>query len=187
MRIISGKYGRRRFSVPSGIVARPTTDMARENLFNILRGLVDFDGAACLDLFAGTGAVSFELLSRGASHVTSVEKAAPQVRFISDVARQLGCRDDITVVRGDALRFVEAAPASYDIVFADPPYDLPGFGDIPSRILSGGLLRPGSLFVMEHSDKYDFGSLPHFIDHRAYGAVNFSFFSISSAADGPAE
>ena len=180
MRIISGKYGRRRFTVPGGIIARPTTDMARENLFNILRGIVDIEGANTLDLFAGTGAITFEMLSRGAAHSTAVEKAAPQTRFINDVARQLGCTDDITVVRGDALRFIEMASTSYDIVFADPPYNLSGFGDIPAKVLS-------SRFIIEHSDKYDFSDLPHFSDHRTYGAVNFSFFSIPADDDTPAE
>ncbi len=183
MRIISGKYGRRRFSVPGGIVARPTTDMARENLFNILRGITDIEGATTLDLFAGTGAITFEMLSRGAAHATAVEKAALQTRFINDVARQLGCQDDIIIIRGDAMRFIDTAPTAYDIVFADPPYNLPGFGDIPAKILAGRLLRPGSLFIIEHSDKYDFSELPHFCDHRTYGAVNFSFFSIPAAGD----
>ena len=183
MRIISGKYGRRRFTVPGGIVARPTTDMARENLFNILRGIADIEDADTLDLFAGTGAITFEMLSRGAAHATAVEKAAPQTRFINDVARQLGCTHDITIVRGDALRFIDTAPTSYDIIFADPPYNLPGFGDIPTRVLSSRLLHPGSLFIIEHSDKYDFSALPHFTDHRVYGAVNFSFFRIPAAGD----
>ena len=183
MRIISGKYGRRRFSVPGGIVARPTTDMARENLFNILRGITDIEGATTLDLFAGTGAITFEMLSRGAAHATAVEKAAPQTRFINDVARQLGCQDDITIIRGDAMRFIDTATTAYDIVFADPPYNLPGFGDIPAKVLAGRLLHPGSLFIIEHSDKYDFSELPHFCDHRTYGAGNFSFFSIPAAGD----
>lgn len=178
MRIIRGKYGRRRFDVPTNITARPTTDFARENIFNVIENLVDIEGAKCLDLFAGTGAVSFEFLSRGAASVTSVEKAMTQSRFIEKVARELG-EKNLRLLRTDALRYIrESAGGPFDIVFADPPYDLPGFGDIPGAVLSSGLLKEGSLFVMEHSKAYDFSNLPHFYQHRAYGSVNFSLFII---------
>lgn len=179
MRIIRGKYGRRRFNVPTNITARPTTDFARENIFNVIENLVDFEERQpeALDLFAGTGAVSFEFLSRGCRSVTSVEKAATQARFIAKVARELGA-DNHTLVRGDALRFIDSGAHPYDIVFADPPYDLPGFGEIPAKVLSSGLLRPGSLFIIEHSRAYDFSTLPHFMEHRAYGSVNVSIFRI---------
>lgn len=179
MRIIRGKYGRRRFSVPTNITARPTTDFARENIFNVLENLVDFEEETpdVLDLFAGTGAISFEFLSRGAGSVTSVEKAAVQSAFIRKVAKELGA-DNHTLVRGDALKFIETSRHGYDIVFADPPYDLPGFGDIPGKVLASGLLKPGSIFIIEHSKAYDFSGLPHFREHRAYGSVNFSIFRI---------
>ena len=120
MRIIRGKYGRRRFSVPTNITARPTTDFARENIFNVIENLTDIEGARCLDLFAGTGAVSFEFLSREAASVTAVEKSATQARFIEKVARELG-DDNLRLLRTDALRFIKDATAPYDIVFADPP------------------------------------------------------------------
>lgn len=177
MRIIRGKYGRRRFDVPTNITARPTTDFARENIFNVLENLVVFEDCNALDLFAGTGAISFEFLSRGCTSVTAVEKSNTQYSFIRKVAGILG-DPGMHVVRGDALRFIESATQSYDIVFADPPYDLPGFGDIPEKVLESKLLRPGSLFIIEHSKKYDFSNLPHFKEHRAYGSVNFSIFEI---------
>lgn len=178
MRIIRGKYGRRRFDVPTNITARPTTDFARENIFNVMENLVDFEeGPTALDLFAGTGAVTFEFLSRGCSAVTAVEKAATQYNFIRRVAQQLG-EEHLTLLRTDALRFIAAATQSYDIVFADPPYDLPGFGDIPGAILNSRLVSEGTLVVIEHSKNYDFSTLPHFIEHRAYGSVNFSIFRI---------
>ena len=179
MRIIRGKYGRRRFNVPTNITARPTTDFAKENIFNVLENLIDFDSEQpeALDLFAGTGAISFELLSRGCRAVTSVEKAATQAGFIAKVARELGA-DNHTLVRGDALRFIQTSAHAYDIVFADPPYNLPGFGEIPAKVLDSKLLRPGSLFIIEHSKAYDFSPLPHFLEHRAYGSVNFSIFRI---------
>ena len=178
MRIIRGIYGRRRFDVPTNITARPTTDFARENIFNVIENLVDLEGLTALDLFAGTGAISFEFLSRGCPAVTSVEKAALQHNFIRSVAQKLGDRN-LRALRGDALRYIETCPTAYDIVFADPPYDLPGFAEIPQAVLSSKLLKPGSLFVIEHSRKHDFSSLPNFIDHRAYGSVNFSIFRIS--------
>lgn len=179
MRIIRGKYGRRRFNVPTNITARPTTDFAKENIFNVLENIIDFEEEQpeALDLFAGTGAISFELLSRGCRAVTSVEKAATQAAFIRKVAKELGA-DNHTLVRGDALRSIETGAHSYDIVFADPPYNLPGFGEIPAKVLASKLLHPGSIFIIEHSKAYDFSTLPHFLEHRAYGSVNFSIFRI---------
>ena len=177
MRIIRGKYGRRRFDVPSNITARPTTDFARENIFNVIENLIDLECATALDLFGGTGAISFEFLSRGCARVTVVEKAATQFNFIRKVAAILD-DENIRVVRGDALRFIETATASYDIVFADPPYNMPDFGKIPEMVLSSALLAPGSIFIIEHSKAYDFSTLPHFYQHRAYGSVNFSIFRI---------
>lgn len=177
MRIIRGKYGRRRFDVPTNITARPTTDFARENIFNVLENLLDFEGLSALDLFAGTGAVSFEFLSRGCASVTAVEKASTQYNFIRKVAQTLA-DPAMHVVRGDALRFVESSVSSFDIVFADPPYDLPGFGEIPQKVLNSKLLRKDSIFIIEHSRNHDFSQLPHFVEHRAYGSVNFSIFRI---------
>ncbi|MBD5249374.1 MAG: methyltransferase domain-containing protein [Barnesiella sp.] len=179
MRIIRGKYGRRRFDVPTNITARPTTDFARENIFNVLENRVDFEeGPVALDLFAGTGAVSFEFLSRGCSAVTAVEKAATQYSFIKKVARELG-DDNLTVIKGDALRFASACKQKFDIIFADPPYNLPDFGKIPELILNSEMLKPTSLVIIEHSKNYDFSHLPHFSEHRAYGSVNFSIFDMS--------
>ncbi len=177
MRIIRGKYGRRRFDVPSNISARPTTDFARENIFNVLENLTDLEDADCLDLFAGTGAISFEFLSRECRHVTAVEKASTQWRFISQVAQRLNV-DNFTLIRGDVFRFVATCTDKFDIIFADPPYELPRFGEIPSLILSSKMLREGTIFVIEHSRNYDFSNLPHFLEHRVYGSVNFSIFRI---------
>jgi len=179
MRIIRGKYGRRRFDVPSNITARPTTDFARENIFNVLENLIDFEAARALDLFAGTGAISFEFLSRGCAEVTAVEKASVQYSFIRRVAQQLGA-DNLRLVRGDALRFIDSCTATFDIIFADPPYDMPGFADIPEAILGSQMLHQGTLIVIEHSGKHDFSHLPGFREHRAYGSVNFSIFEATA-------
>ncbi len=177
MRIIRGKYGRRRFDVPPGITARPTTDFARENLFNVLDNMIDFEGKTALDLFAGTGAISFELLSRGCREVTSVEKAQTQLQFIKKVSATLGCEGH-RVVRGDVMKFLKAGTAPRDLVFADPPYDMPGFEQVPELVMSSGAVAPGGIFVLEHSAKRDFSSLPGFLERRAYGSVNFSIFQL---------
>ena len=177
MRIISGKYGRRRFDVPRNITARPTTDFARENIFNVLENLDGFEDKSACDLFAGTGAVSFEFLSRGCSYVTAVEKAPVQTSFIRKVAETLG-DNNIHVVRGDVFKFIEEEQRAYDYVFADPPYDHPRFEEIPALILSSNLVKPGTVVIIEHSKNRDFSSLPGFNQRRAYGSVNFSLFFI---------
>lgn len=184
MRIIRGKYGRRRFDVPTSITARPTTDFARENLFNVLENMIDFDGITAIDLFAGTGAISFEMLSRGAASVTAVEKAVTQYRFICKVAEQLNCHE-INVIKGDALRFIESCGTPVDLVFADPPYDMDGFADIPGKILASGAVAPGTIVVVEHNKKHDFSVLPGFLDRRVYGSVNFSIFRIPESLATP--
>lgn len=177
MRIISGKYGRRRFEVPKNITARPTTDFARENIFNVLENLEGFEGKSACDLFAGTGAVSFEFLSRGCEYVTAVEKAPVQVSFIKKVADLLG-DTALHLVRGDVFRFIEEDVRAYDYVFADPPYDHPRFDEIPELILNSKLVKSGTIVIIEHSKNRDFSNLPGFKQRRAYGSVNFSIFII---------
>ncbi|MCH5223825.1 MAG: RsmD family RNA methyltransferase [Muribaculaceae bacterium] len=175
MRIIRGKYGRRRFDVPHNITARPTTDFARENIFNVLENLEDFEGKRACDLFAGTGAVSFEFLSRGCSYVTSVEKASTQARFIKSVAEKLG-DENLHLIRGDVFKFIAEDQRAYDFVFADPPYDHPRFDEIPELILNSNLVKPGTIVIIEHSKDRDYSKLPGFNQRRAYGSVNFSIF-----------
>lgn len=177
MRIIRGKYGRRRFDVPTNITARPTTDFARENIFNVIENYIDLEGADALDIFAGTGAVSFEFLSRECRSVTAVEKANTQQRFITKVASELGA-DNFHLVRGDALRYISASSQAFDVIFADPPYDMEGFAEIPGKVLASKLVKPGTLFIIEHNKTHDFSSLPGFREHRAYGSVNFSIFVV---------
>lgn len=178
MRIIRGKYGRRRFDVPTNISARPTTDFARENLFNVLENIVDFDGMSALDLFAGTGAISFEFLSRGCAPVTAVEKANTQYNFIKKVAQQLN-EQNLRLIKGDVFKFIETCNTKFDLIFADPPYDLPRFDEIPNLLLNSAMLKHGTIIIIEHSKAYDFSTLPHFTNRRTYGSVNFSIFEIS--------
>ncbi|MDL2256086.1 16S rRNA (guanine(966)-N(2))-methyltransferase RsmD [Parabacteroides sp. OttesenSCG-928-K15] len=176
MRIISGKYKRRRFSVPASFSARPTTDFARENIFNVLSNLIDFEDLKALDLFAGTGSISFEFLSRGCSEVTAVEKNNAHAGFIQKVAGELK-EEHLRLVRGDVFRFLEhLKPESFDIIFADPPYQLKELPEIPRIVLDKNLLRPGGIFIMEHPKEYDFSGLPYFDQRRVYGSVNFSLF-----------
>jgi len=175
MRIIRGKYGRRRFDVPRNITARPTTDFARENIFNVLENRCDFEGCAALDLFAGTGAISLEFLSRGCERVVAVEMAATQASFIRSVKQKLHA-DGLALVKGDVFRFVEGCAEQFDFIFADPPYDHPRFAEIPSLILGSNMLKEGTIVVVEHSRNHDFSLLPGFREHRAYGSVNFSIF-----------
>lgn len=180
MRIVSGKYGRRRFSVPTSFSARPTTDLAKENLFNVLSNLIDLEGLDALDLFAGTGSISFELLSRECRQVTAVEKNNAHATFIAKVGKELKA-DNLLLIRGDAFRFIQTArPESYDFIFADPPFALKELAEIPRLVLERGLLRQGGIFVMEHPATYDFSSLPSFDQRRVYGSVNFSLFGPSN-------
>lgn len=175
MRIIRGIYGRRRFDVPSNITARPTTDFARENLFNVLDNRNEIEDKIILDLFAGTGAISWEFVSRGAREVTAVEQAPVQFKFISSVKEKL--QDEILKpVRGDVFQFLKRQKGNYDIIFADPPYDHSRFDEIPELIMNSGLLKPTGLLILEHSGKKDFSNLKGFEEKRTYGSVNFSFF-----------
>ncbi|MGL4292812.1 MAG: 16S rRNA (guanine(966)-N(2))-methyltransferase RsmD [Bacteroidales bacterium] len=177
MRIVSGKYKRRRFDVPKNIKARPTTDFARENLFNVLNNLIDFEDLKALDLFAGTGAISFELLSRGAAQVVSVEKHSTQYDFIKKVARELK-DENIIPIKGDVFRFIASSREKFDFIFSDPPYDLPDLAKIPELIFQAGLLKDDGMFILEHSKNNDFSDMPEFDELRTYGSVNFSFFSL---------
>ena len=163
--------------MPKNITARPTTDFARENIFNVLENIIDFEGKSALDLFAGTGAISLEFLSRGCSEVVAVEEASVQVSFIKSVVQKLG-DTGLKVVKGDVFKFIHNAIRSFDIVFADPPYNHPRFEEVPSLILSSRLVKDGTFVIIEHSKDRDFSMQPGFVQHRVYGSVNFSIFEV---------
>ena len=175
MRIITGKYKGRHFDIPRTFKARPTTDFAKENIFNVLMGYLDFDGATALDLFAGTGSITLELLSRGCSQVVSVEKDRDHHRFIQQCVEKL---NDLNVqcLRGDVFRFIERCHQQFDFIFADPPYALKELPTIPDLIFSHDMLVEGGVFVFEHGKDNDFSQHPHFVEHRSYGSVNFTIF-----------
>lgn len=180
MRIISGEFKRRRFDVPKNIKARPTTDFARENLFNVLENQIDFEDITALDLFAGTGAISFELVSRGCAKVVSIEMHNIQYSFICKVMTELKT-DRILPIRGDVFKYISSSREKFDFIFADPPYDLKELDQIPSLVFEKDMLADDGLFVLEHSKNNDFSSMPQFREKRVYGSVNFSFFSKKGA------
>lgn len=175
MRIITGKYKGRHFDIPRSFKARPTTDFAKENIFNVLTQYVDFDGATALDLFSGTGSISLELLSRGCASVVSVELDRDHHRFIGDCLKKLGSQGVIPI-RGDVFRFLKSCRQQFDFIFADPPYALKELPTIPDIIFERGLLKEDAVFVFEHGKDYDFREHPHFVEHREYGSVNFTIF-----------
>ena len=175
MRIITGIYKGRHFEIPRTFKARPTTDFAKENIFNVLRGYLDFDGIAALDLFSGTGSISLEMLSRGCGQVVSVEADRDHARFIRQCIAKIGA-DNHTLIQGDVFRFVKSCHQQFDFIFADPPYQLETLADLPELVLSTGILAPDGIFCLEHGKNYDFSSHSRFLEHRNYGSVNFSLF-----------
>lgn len=176
MRIITGKYKGRRFDIPRTFKARPTTDFAKENIFNVLGGYLDLEGTTALDLFAGTGSISLEMLSRGCQRVVSVEMDREHAAFIAQCVKKIGAEGDNLLIRGDVFRFLKGCHQQFDLVFADPPYALPELPTIPDLVLSGGLLADGGVLVFEHGKHNDFSSHPRFVEKRVYGSVNFSIF-----------
>lgn len=167
----------RRIEPPSGLPVRPTTDMARESLFNILNNYVDYDDCTVLDLFAGTGAVSVEFVSRGAADVTSVDVNNACCDFIRRTAERLAL-PNLHVVRADALELLKRHSRKYDIIFADPPYNMEESKELPGLVFDKELLTPDGIFVLEHPANLSFADHPHFWQHRAYGKVNFTFFAM---------
>ena len=175
MRIISGKHKGRIINPPRNLRARPTTDFAKENLFNVLGNLVDFEGLDVLDLFAGTGSISYEFASRGAASVTAVEINAVHYNYIRKTAAEFGF-DHIYPVKANAFLYLKSTAKSFDVVFSDAPYDMEGGEQIVELVLGGGILRPDGIFVFEHSGGKDFSAHPFFLQSRSYGSVQFAIF-----------
>ncbi|HOT88072.1 MAG TPA: RsmD family RNA methyltransferase [Bacteroidales bacterium] len=175
MRIISGSHKGRVFRPGKNLPVRPTTDYAKESLFNILNNKIDFEELSVLDLFAGTGSISFEFASRGAKDVTSVDLSFHCVDFIHKTAESFQF-SNIRTVKANCLSFIGYCKVQYDLIFADPPYDLKDIQTIPHLIFNKGLLKENGLFIIEHPQECDFSTFPFFSEHRNYGKVNFSFF-----------
>ena len=175
MRIIGGKFKGKAILPPQGYKARPTTDFAKEGLFNILNNEYDMEGLKVLDLFGGTGAISYEFASRGAEMVYCVEMLPLHANFIKSQAAALGMKN-LTVVRHNVFEFLDICHEKFDIIFADPPYAIEGLGDLPEKVFAKDILHPGAYFILEHPEEYNFESNPYFVKERKYGNVHFSFF-----------
>lgn len=175
MRIITGLYKGRRFEVPRTFKARPTTDFAKENIFNVLNAYIDFEGCRALDLFSGTGSITLELLSRGCGQVISIEADRDHHRFITQCVHALAT-DKCTPLRADVFRFIKNCKEPFDFIFADPPYALKELAQLPALVLERQMLKPSGIFVLEHGKDQNFASHPRFAEHRSYGSVNFSIF-----------
>lgn len=176
MRIISGIYRGKQIHPPKNLKARPTTDFAKESLFNILIHQLDFMELDILDLFAGTGSITYEFASRGVRSVVAVELAPGYFKFIQHTCNELEM-DQVTVIKGDAFRYLKNPYQSFDIVFADPPYDHPRLAELPDLVLSTELLTGDGLFILEHPASVTFTAHPRYLQHRKYGGVNFTMFS----------
>jgi len=174
VRIVSGKWKGKRIVAPKNLPTRPTTDFAKEGLFNILNNRFFFDDLRILDLFAGTGNIAYEFASRGAGEITCVDQNKGCVRFIGEMADDLGA--NIQPVQLDAWLFVQKTTTSYNIVFADPPYDWDKHEALAEALIQKGFLKEGGEAIIEHSADTDLSHLPGFFEHRKYGHVHFSFF-----------
>ena len=176
MRIISGKYKGKRIQAPKKLPVRPTTDMAKEALFNILNNHYNFEEISVLDLFTGTGNISFEFASRGTQSIVSVDKDYGCVKFVAAVSRELDL--NIKTFKEDVYKFLEKNKLQFDLIFADPPYqfDEEDFKRLVELIYNNGFLKEEGMLVVEHSKFTDLSELPHFVEQRRYGSSVFSFF-----------
>lgn len=176
MRIISGKLGGRRINPPSQMpYTRPTTDIAKEGLFNILQNNLDFEDLKTLDLFGGTGSISYELASRGATDLTIVEKDNKMAAFIKKTIGDLGLQN-MKVVKSDVFRFIETCHETFDFIFAGPPYALTTIDEIPKLIFEKGLLKEGGWFILEHTPRNNYQQYTGFLREKNYGTTVFSIF-----------
>lgn len=175
MRIIGGKYRGKVFSPPSNFKARPTTDFAKEALFNILQNNFNFENLDVLDLFSGTGSISYEFASRGCKSLIAVESNYNHVKYIEKQFEALGF-SQVKVYKSDVFRFLNTCNKKFDIIFADPPYDMDNIEEIYNSVFRNELLTGSSWLIIEHSDSNDFSEFPHFYMLKKYGSVHFSFF-----------
>ena len=175
MRIIGGALKGKTINPPYGYPARPTTDYAKEALFNVIDNNWEFEDLKVLDLFGGTGSIAFEFGSRGVGRVWSVEMNRDSAQFIRSEAACLGL-SNVTAVHENVFDFLGICREKFDIVFADPPYALEGLETIPDKVFEAGILHPDCWFILEHGGDHDFSSHPRFFKERVYGRVHFSFF-----------
>lgn len=176
MRIISGRYRGKRLIAPKKLPVRPTTDMAKESLFNILNNQFYIEDIKVLDLFAGTGNISFEFASRGANSITAVDSHAGCIKYVSKINEELDFNIDI--IKSDVFQYLKRTVEKFDVIFADPPYnlDLEKFQQIPALVFTNTLLQEDGLLIIEHSPQTNLSDLPNFKEQRKYGSSVFSFF-----------
>jgi len=175
MRIVGGIYKGRIFNPGKNFKARPTTDISKEGLFNILENRYDFSDKTVLDLFSGSGSIGYEFISRGCNEAVLVEKDFVHHRFILNVLEILKM-ENAKIIRADVFSFLRNYKGNFDFIFADPPFDLKNFTDVPDLVLKTELLNSNGLFILEHPKEYDFSKHPNFKENRKYGKVNFTFF-----------
>ena len=176
MRIVSGRYGGRKIHPPAKMpYTRPTTDIAKEGLFNILKNNLDLEELKTLDLFGGTGSISYELASRGAKDLTVVEKDQQMYQFIKKTSEELGLKN-FKVVKSDVFKYTEQCTEKYDLIFAGPPYALQNIDDLPVVIFKKGLLEDDGWFILEHTPRNNYENFSFFKMARNYGTTVFSFF-----------
>lgn len=176
MRIIGGAFGGRRFSPPANIPARPTTDIAKEGLFNTLEHMMDIEDSKTCDIFGGTGSISYELASRGAAELTLIERDATSIQFIKKTAQALGILDKMNIIKGDVFKFMKQSTEQYNFIFAGPPYALEQIDDLPKLVFEKKMLAPEGIFVLEHTPRNDYQNHPNFQRMKNYGTTIFSFF-----------
>ncbi len=175
MRIIGGSLRGLRLNPPKNLPVRPTTDLAKEALFNILQNQIAFDDIKVLDLFSGTGNISLEFASRGAAQVVSIDRSIQCVHYLKDMARQHGL-SSIKVYKDDVFKYLQHETDQFDLVFADPPYDLNRIPDLPKIIFEKKMPLPGGLLIVEHQSMQNLSNHPAFVEQRKYGHSSFSFF-----------
>ena len=176
MRIIAGKHRGRIINVSKEFKDRPTTDFAKESLFNILNNYYYFEDLKVLDLFAGTGNISYEFASRGTTDITAVDMSKRYTNFIETQADKIFSENPIVTINADVFNFVEKHPLDYDLIFADPPYKLEEIDKLPDLIFANKYLKKDTLFILEHSKFFNFKDHPKLKEERKYGKVHFSFF-----------
>jgi 16S rRNA (guanine(966)-N(2))-methyltransferase RsmD len=177
MRIIGGKFKGRRFNPPAkNWPTRPTTDLARESLYNILTNKIDFENSSVLDLFGGTGSHSYECISRGCCDVTYVDRFYPCIRFVESMSKELGILNCIKIHKRDVFKFLAKCKNQFDYIFAGPPYAMANQDDLPGLVFQNDLLKDGGIFVLEHNHKHAYSNHPRFSELRKYGQCHFSFF-----------
>jgi 16S rRNA (guanine(966)-N(2))-methyltransferase RsmD len=177
MRIISGLYKGKRLTAPNNLPVRPTTDFGKEALFNIISNNYNIEDLTVLDLFSGTGNISYEFASRGAKEITCIDLSFHCVNYIKKTCKQLQF-NQVSAYKNDVFKYLKKYPNKFDIIFADPPYDLPNIDEIVELVLKNELLNPDGLLIVEHDRNWDFSEHDNFFKHRKCGNVNFSLFEL---------